>query len=369
MLTKTRVRVLVSHTDFKFHTVLELSRPKPLKYHNKHLNMSSDMEKRYLEALATISNQKKPNLRALARKFDLNYSTLWGRFHGRKPRTSTIPINKALNKVQEAALVRYIKQLDDLWAPCTLQEIERCANSILARSGQGPVSKMWASRFVRRLPEGFFWIKQKPIDKKRLESEDIAHITTWFEHVSRWIKDISPKNIYNFDETGFQLGQGRAQKVITQYQYSSEKTGAKDRGQIVTSIECIAADGWVMVPYIIFKGQTHMEDWFRDNPSLHEEYNIQVSPNGWSSDLIALEWIHLFHENTKDRVGTNGKRVLFFDGHGSHLTFEFLDFYEEHLIIPISFLPHTSHFAQPLDQKPFLSLKQHFRKENTLTSA
>ncbi|KAJ5982548.1 hypothetical protein N7451_012648 [Penicillium sp. IBT 35674x] len=155
---------------------------------------------------------------------------------------------------------------------------------------------MWSSRFVRRLPEGFFWIKQKPMDKKRLESEDISRLTTWFEYVGDWIEGIGPKNIYNFDETG------------------SEKSSSKDRGQIVTSIECIAADGWVMVPYLIFKDQTHMEDWFRDNLALNQRYNIQVSPNGWSSDLIALEWLHIFHENTKNRVGINGKRVLFFDG-------------------------------------------------------
>ncbi|KAJ6103827.1 hypothetical protein N7486_004049 [Penicillium sp. IBT 16267x] len=298
--------------------------------------MSSDLETRYRRALATISDQKEPNIKDLARSFNLPYRTLLRRFHDRgnfKVKRSDL---RALNLVKETALIRYIKQLDDLWAPCTLQEIERCANSILACSGQPPGSKMWQV--------GFFWIKQKPMDKKRLESEDIARLITWFEHVGYWIEGISPKNIYNFDETGFQLGQGWAQKVVTRYRYSSEKLATKDRRQIVTSIECITADGWSMVPYLIFK----------------------VSPTGWSSDLIALEWLYIFHKNTKNRVGINGKRVLFFDGHGSHLTFEFLDFCEKHQIITISFRPHTSHFAQPLDQKPFLSLKQHFRKENSL---
>lgn len=80
---------------------------------------------------------KKTLLRAIARDFDISYDTIWGRFHGRKPCKSNKPVNKALNPVQEAALVRYLQQLDMLYAPCTLQEIERCANSILARSGQG----------------------------------------------------------------------------------------------------------------------------------------------------------------------------------------------------------------------------------------
>lgn len=195
---------------------------------------------------------------------------------------------------------------------------------------------MWASRFVKNLPEGYFWIKKKPLDKKRIEAEDIAAITTWFDQIQYIIEGIGPKNIYNFDETGFQLGQGRAQKVVTRYKNSAERVVAQDRGQIVTSIECIAADGWVMVPYLILKGQTHIEDWFRNNPALQQNYNIQVSPNGWSSNLIALECIHLFHENTKNRVGTNGKRALFFDGHGSHLIYEFLEFCEKNGINPIS---------------------------------
>jgi hypothetical protein len=47
------------------------------------------------------------------------------------------------------------------------------------------------------------------------------------------------------------------------------------------------------------------------------------------------------------------------------LTYEFLHFCEQKQIIPICFIPHTTHWAQPLDQKPFLVLKSYFRKENT----
>ncbi|KAJ5544105.1 transcriptional regulator family: Centromere protein B DNA-binding region [Penicillium frequentans] len=304
--------------------------------------MPSDLETRIRNALATVSDQQTPNLSALARSSNLPYRTLVRRFHERGNFEDKRSSQRALNLVQETALRGRVNP---------------------------PIGKNWAGRFVRRLPEGFFWIKQKPVDKNRLESEDISHLTTWFEHVGGWLEGISPKNIYNFDETGFQVGQTRSQKVVTRYRYSSEKLASVDRGQIVTSIECVAADGWSMVPYLIFKGRTHMEDWFRDNPALDQRYNIQVSPTGWLSDLIALEWLHIFHESTKNRVGINGKRVLFFDGHGSHLTFGFLDFCDQNRIIPISFRPHTSHFAQPLDQKPFLSLKQHFRKENSLTNA
>jgi hypothetical protein len=181
MLTKPPV--LVSHTKVSNHTKLSnLYLLIPFLYQNTS-NMPSELEIRYQQALATISDQNEPNITELARSFSLPYRSLLRRFHARGKVKTKISPQRALNMMQEAALIRYIKQLDDLWAPCTLQEIKRCANLILARSNQPPVSKIWSSRFVRRLPEGFFWIKQKPMDKNRLESEDILRLMTWFNYV------------------------------------------------------------------------------------------------------------------------------------------------------------------------------------------
>jgi hypothetical protein len=52
------------------------------------------------------------------------------------------------------------------------------------------------------------------------------------------------------------------------------------------------------------------------------------------------------------------------DNHGSHTTIEFTTFCKEHFIIPIWFLPHTTHFAQPLDGEPFQCSKHLFRAKN-----
>ena len=57
-------------------------------------------------------------------------------------------------------------------------------------------------------------------------------------------------------------------------------------------------------------------------------------------------------------------RLLLFDGHRSHLTAEFLEYCDQARIIPFAFIPHTTHVAQPLDGKPFLTYKQHFRRWN-----
>jgi hypothetical protein len=67
---------------------------------------------------------------------------------------------------------------------------------------------------------------------------------------------------------------------------------------------------------------------------------------------------------TNERTKKGEKRILIFDGHGSHLTLEFLQLCEDNGILPFGFLPHSTHLCQPLDGKPFLSYKQHFRHTN-----
>ncbi|CEN59982.1 hypothetical protein ASPCAL02423 [Aspergillus calidoustus] len=77
-----------------------------------------------------------------------------------------------------------------------------------------------------------------------------------------------------------------------------------------------------------------------------------------------LAWLHQFDLATIDRTKQDEKRYLIFDGHGAHLTLEFLQYCEDNKIISFGFLPHTTHLCQPLDGKPFLAYKQQFRLAN-----
>jgi hypothetical protein len=54
---------------------------------------------------------------------------------------------------------------------------------------------------------------------------------------------LHPKDIYNFDETGFRLGEGKKQNVITANPSANTYILTGDKGQSLTAIECIAADG------------------------------------------------------------------------------------------------------------------------------
>ena len=87
-----------------------------------------------------------------------------------------------------------------------------------------------------------------------MAATDISVIDSWFDRleIQLRINKIQPENLYNFDETGFRIGQGKREKVITAYPDDAIHIPSDSSRISVTVVECIAAKGWVMPPFIIF---------------------------------------------------------------------------------------------------------------------
>jgi DNA uptake protein ComE-like DNA-binding protein len=58
-------------------------------------------------------------------------------------------------------------------------------------------------------------------------------------------------------------------------------------------------------------------------------------------------------------------RLLILDGHGSHLTPEFLEYCNANCILLMVFPPHSTHSLQPLDVALFAPLSRHYTEELT----
>lgn len=202
------------------------------------------------------------------------------------------------------------------------------------------------------------------MEKARIEAENHGPLLFWYEIYGEFLKkcDIQPNELYNWDETGFQLGIGTSQNVVSTCQ--NEVIGTGGIGQNVTGIECISADGWVMHPWFLFCGSDQMDDWYdRDDYPDHFKV-IKLITKGWSDDMTAIQWLLDFHYATKKRVTRGRPRVLLMDNHGSHGTPEFEYLCQCFNIIPYWFLPKLTHRCQPLDGKPFSILKLKFRLAN-----
>jgi hypothetical protein len=182
-------------------------------------------------------------------------------------------------------------------------------------------------------------------------------IGLWFKLVEDTIAKygVTEEDIFNFDETGFQMGVISTSKVIT----TSDRKGrprTKQPGnrKWVTAIEAVNARGWAIPPFIIFDGKLHQTTWY--HTGIPSTWRIAVSDNGWTNDKLGLEWIQHFHENTKHCMGK--WRLLIFDGHGSHQTSEFREFCLQNCILTLCMPAHTSHILQPLDVSCFGPLKK-----------
>ena len=221
-----------------------------------------------------------------------------------------------------------------------------------------PLNKMWVYYFIKRLPDGFHWVKQKPAEEERIEAEDISVLQAWYDCLEPLVKRIPPSNIYNFDETGFQLGQGKPLNVISRNRHRTRLLSG-ERGALLTGIECIAADGWLMEPYFVAPGAVLLERWY-EGDTLPDESRIAVSPSGYSNDILAIDWLRFFQEQTRHRA-CGDQRLLLFDGHGSHFTWKFLHLCEQWNIIAFVFPPNTTHIVQPIDGSLFRALKGRFR--------
>jgi hypothetical protein len=165
---------------------------------------------------------------------------------------------------------------------------------------------------------------------------------------------IRPQNMWNFDETGFIVGKGKPEAVVTAYPKASKSVSSLSSRESITVVETINAEGEIIPPLLIPKGQVHLEEWYRHIKD--EDWLVAPASNGFITDEIAFEWLQHFQHYSKPEKPWQW-RLLFMDSHITHMTMEFVDYCEDHRIRPYRFPAHSTHFMQPLDGVPFQQYK------------
>ncbi len=128
----------------------------------------------------------------------------------------------------------------------------------------------------------------------------------------------------------------------------------------MTIIEDIVASGCEPIPpVIIVQGKHHMESWYRDK--LKGRELVLLSENGFTTDRLAMRFLHHFIEHTKAGPDQPYK-LLLMDNHGSHRTPEFILLAIRNHVIPVAFPAHLTHVMQPLDVGVFQPYKHWHNK-------
>ena len=113
------------------------------------------------------------------------------------------------------------------------------------------IGENWVNRYAKRHPE----LKSKytrKYDYQRAKCEDSSLIQSWFMRVQETIQKygILTEDIYNMDETGFQIGVASTSKVIcgSETKQSHAKALQPGNREWVTAIIAVNATGWSLPP-------------------------------------------------------------------------------------------------------------------------
>ena len=267
---------------------------------------------------------------------------------------------------EEQTILDHVLDLDAKGFPPRPAALKDLADLLLAERKKDPVGPDWPRAFIKRHPELKVKFSRK-YDYKRALCEDPEIIQGWFRLVQN-IKakyGILDEDTYNFDETGFMMGQVSSRSVVT----SSERHGRPKSIQAgnrewVTLILGINAMGSVIPPFIIFGGKFHLSAWFKEE-NLPPDWVVSVSQNGWTNNNLGLEWLRHFDTHTKRRT-VGSYRLLIIDGHESHKSLQFQNYCKENKIITLCMPPHSSHLLQPLDVGCFAPLKRAYGRQGEL---
>lgn len=220
----------------------------------------------------------------------------------------------------------------------------------------------WLSSFLRRNKE-LSIRKSQGLSLARSEGMNREEATAFFNLLSNIYSEFNffdhPENIFNMDETGFQLNNEAGPVIATKGAKDVHTIISSERGENVSIVACCSAEGRFLPPVIIFKGVREKKEFGDGLPAGAKVYMNQKS--SFITSELFFKWLK---EQFIPRKPP-GKTILILDGHTSHRNcFEMLEYAEEHDVILICLPSHTTQALQPLDRSFFKSLKHYLKKES-----
>ncbi|EDO04043.1 hypothetical protein SS1G_06525 [Sclerotinia sclerotiorum 1980 UF-70] len=167
---------------------------------------------------------------------------------------------------EEKSLLQYILDMDKRGFSPRINDMEDMANYILETQGAKKVGKLWAHRFVKQYTELKMCFNYV-YDFQRAFCEDLELIERWFRLVSNmWAKyGILDCDFYNFDETGFMIGQISLHIVVIKADRCGKSKAIRSGNrEWATAIICVDKKGHNIPSFLIVKGEYHLSNWYTE---------------------------------------------------------------------------------------------------------
>ncbi|XP_071760830.2 uncharacterized protein LOC139915943 [Centroberyx gerrardi] len=301
------------------------------------------------------------SVRQAVQVFGVPKSSLCDRISGKVVSGCQIGRKTSLTPEDESSLVEYCLYSASYGFPLTKPQVLAHALAIYNhRHPEGPktaISRTWWDNFRQRHHHRLTMRIPDTIDHGRAACAKRGPIEEYFTLLSTTLEEHGlrekPCQIYNCDETGFQLDSNRRKVVVPRGKKHAYKQAQGTREHI-TVLACFNAAGEDVPPFIIYKGG-YLGGPYNKEGVPHALYG--KSPAGYMDSELFRKWFveHFLKYATQERP-----LLLVLDGHQSHLDPELVRAAQREGVILLCLPPHTSHILQPLDVSFFGPLKADF---------
>lgn len=255
-----------------------------------------------------------------------------------------------------------------------MDNVRQMIDKILEKKEMKPSGKNYIYKAFLKRHEHLTTKFSSQVKKQRILNSDPAILKKGLDKLGKTIKEfnILPENTYNMDEKAIIQGKAARVKVICMRGRRSPPLMKDGDGELTTIVEGIGGNNQVLPPMIVFKGQGQYRQWHQ---VLHPDHANSIfchSEKGWSNQVLGVEYLEkVFEVHTKSTPSfleavskklPQPWRLLIFDGHNSHFTFEFVHFCNNHRIEIFCLPAHTTHILQPLDVGCFGPLQKYYGK-------
>lgn len=194
----------------------------------------------------------------------------------------------------------------------------------------------------------------------RAQCTQPSEVDAWFEKLKSLYEEYNflPENVWNCDESGFALNQGKVKVLSRRGACNPKILGGSNEKTSYTVLACCSASGEYIPINILYKAKSLYNRWCHGGPP---SCTYDFSDSGWMEMKQFQRW---FKKVFVPRMNKQeGQKLLVMDGHASHVSSDTIELARANKIVLLLLLPHTSHFSQPLDVVVFAPVKKGWKSE------
>lgn len=231
------------------------------------------------------------------------------------------------------------------------------SNNIPNRFKNHTPGRDWFYHFLNRWRDKIGTKYAKNMSSARASSCTSDIINNFFQILKdNNIDKIEPNNLWNVDETGFSCDPGKKKILCRKISKNPVLLIGNNEKAHYTVACCCSADGTHLPPFVVYKSKNLYDKWCLGGPT---RTVYSSSPSGWMESKQFLQWfrsVFLFHVTKYP-----GQKVLFLDGHSSHISIELIKLAMENNVKLICLPPNSSHILQPMDVGVFGNVKREWK--------